>query len=90
MGLTDGNPTRQGNDLQAAASALGSYAGTQLSADGSEFATDVQTFMGDESGGLMPGWVTPYRQVAIDIHALATDCDEGWPVPPGTSPGATS
>lgn len=81
--LTDGTPTSQGNDLQAAASALGGYAGTQLSADGSQFATDAGAFMSDESGGLMPGWPAPYDQVSKDIHALATDCGEGWPVPAG-------
>jgi hypothetical protein len=79
--LTDGTPTSQGNDLQAAASEVGSYAGTQLSADGSQFATDAGAFMSDESGGLMPGWPAPYDQVSKDIHALATDCGEGWPVP---------
>ena len=55
VGLTDGSQTSQGDDLAAAAQVLGSYSGTQVAADGSTFATDVQTFLSDQSGGLMPG-----------------------------------
>ncbi len=81
VGLTDGTQTSQGDDLAAAAQVLGSYSGTQLAADGSTFATDAQTFLSDQSGGIMPGWTPEYRQVASDIHALASDCSQGWTAP---------
>lgn len=80
VGLTDGSQTSQEDDL-AAAQVLGSYGGTQVAADGSTFATDVQAFLSDQSGGLMPGWTSEYRQVTADIHALATDCGQGWTPP---------
>ncbi len=83
--LTDGTPTNQGTDLQGAASALGSYAGTQLAADGSQLATDAQAFLTDQSGGLMPGWPSEYDAVAADIHKLASDC--GMPFPVGSAGG---
>lgn len=79
--LTDGSQTSQGDDLAAAVQVLGSYGGTQVAADGSTFATDVQTFLSDQSGGLMPGWTSEYRQVTADIHALAADCGQGWTAP---------
>jgi hypothetical protein len=79
--LVSGSQTSQGDDLAAAAQVLGSYSGTQLAADGSTFATDTQAFLSDESGGVMPGWITPYRQVETDIHQLASDCNMAWPSP---------
>jgi type IV pilus biogenesis protein CpaD/CtpE len=83
VNLTDGSQTSQGNDLAAAASVLGSYAGTQLAADGSEFATDAQAFLSDESGGLMPGWTAPYRLIQHDIAKLGADCGVSYTVPAG-------
>jgi hypothetical protein len=88
--LTDGSQTSQGDDLSAAASALGSFAATQVAADGSAFATDVNTFLSDESGGLMPGWVSDYRAVQHDIAALAGDCDIAYTVPAGELPEVDS
>jgi hypothetical protein len=81
VNLTDGSETSQGDDLAAAAQVLGSYSGTQLAADGSTFTTDAQTFLSNQSGGLMPGWTPEYRQVASDIHVLASDCGQSWTAP---------
>jgi hypothetical protein len=78
--VTDGSETSQGNDLDAAAQSLGSYNGTELAADASQFASDVQTFLTDQSGGLLPGWPSEYDAVAADIHRLADDCDMSFPV----------
>jgi hypothetical protein len=78
--VTDGSETSQGNDLDAAAQSLGSYSGTELAADASQFASDVQTFLTDQSGGLLPGWPSEYDAVATDIHRLADDCDMSFPV----------
>lgn len=81
--LVSGSQTGQGSDLAAAAQSLGSYSGTQLAADASQFGTDAQTFLSDQSGGLLPGWVTEYRQVETDIHKLADDCGQSFPRPAG-------
>lgn len=81
--LVSGDQTSQGNDLAAAAQSLGNYSGTQLAADASQFATDAQTFLSDQGGGLMPGWVSEYRQVETDIHKLADDCGQSFPRPAG-------
>jgi hypothetical protein len=81
--LVSGSQTSQGGDLAAAASALGSYASTQVAADSSTFATDANTFLTDQSGGLMPGWVSEYRAVQYDIAKLAADCGVSYTVPAG-------
>ena len=83
VGLTDGSQTSQGDDLAAAASALGSYADTQVAADGSTFATDANTFLTDQSGGLIPGWISEYRAVQNDIAKLAADCGVSYTLPAG-------
>ena len=77
--VASGSQTSQGNDLAAAAQSLGNYSHTQLAADASQFTTEVQTFLSDQSSGLMPGWTTEYRQVAADIHRLADDCGLSFP-----------
>jgi len=82
--LVSGSETGQGSDLDAAAQALGSYSGTQLATDASQFGTDAQTFLSDQSSGLQPGWITEYRQVAADIHKLAADCGQSFATPAGT------
>jgi hypothetical protein len=82
--LVSGSETGQGSDLDAAAQALGSYSGTQLATDASQFGTDAQTFLSDQSSGLQPGWITEYRQVATDIHKLAADCGQSFATPAGT------
>ena len=94
MDLVNGSQTSQGNDLAAAVQSLGNYSGTQLAADASQFATDAQTFLSDQSGGLMPGWTSEYRQVTADIHTLAADCGQSFPSPAssaslGKSPTST-
>ena len=81
MDLVSGDQTSQGNDLAAAAQSFGNYSGTELAADASQFATDAQTFLSDQSGGLMPGWPSEYRQVTTDIHKLADDCGQSFPNP---------
>ena len=81
MDLVSGDQTSQGDDLAAAAQSLGNYSGTQLAADASLLATDAQTFLSDQSGGLMPGWPSEYRQVTADIHKLADDCGQSFPNP---------
>lgn len=77
--VVTGNQTSQGSDLAAAAQSLGNYSGTQLAADASQFASDVQTFLADQGSGLMPGWPSEYRQVTADIHTLADDCGQSFP-----------
>jgi hypothetical protein len=45
--------------------------------------SDTQTFLGDQSGGLLPGWVPEYRAIQHDIHHLAADCGMTYNLPPG-------
>jgi hypothetical protein len=79
--LASGRQTSQGNDLAAAAQSLGTYSGTRLAADASQFAAEAQTFLRDQSSGLRPGWTSEYRQVAADIHKLADGCGLSFPGP---------
>jgi hypothetical protein len=79
--VTSGSQTSQGNDLAAAAQSLSNYSGTQLAADASHFVIQAQTFLSDQSSGLMPGWTSEYQQIAADIHKLADQCGLSFPRP---------
>jgi hypothetical protein len=67
--------------MAAAAQALGDYNGTQLASDSSEFSSDAQTFLSDQDGGLLPGWITEYRQIHSDVQQLADDCGQSYTDP---------
>lgn len=67
--------TSQGQDLQNAIDATDNVtAAGKLGNDVQSFNSDAQTFLTDESGGLMPGWTPEYKSLKSDIYAIKSDC----------------
>jgi hypothetical protein len=83
--VVEGTPTSQGQDLQSASNDFGAFSSstTQLAFDAATFSTDASTFLSDQSGGLLPGWVSEYRAIQHDIEALADDCGLSYKLPAG-------
>jgi hypothetical protein len=64
----------------------GATGSSQLDQDASTFNSDASGYLADQSPYLNTDWETEYRQVRLDINALATDCGMSpVPAPPGTS-----
>lgn len=85
VNLTDGSLTSQGSDLEAAEIDFTPWDNIPggIDLDTTRFDQDANTFLTDQSSGLMPGWVSEYRAVQHDVAALAKDCGISYTIPAG-------